>query len=92
MRRDKRPDFLAPQFVVAMSCVISPIGTGDPDIPVRLADNPRQGFCISHVVQGQVSADNLMGTGVDRQVQLPPDVALFLAVFFHLPLALTEDV
>jgi hypothetical protein len=32
-----------------------------------------------------------MRTGVHGQVQLPPDAALFLTVFFHLPLTLTEN-
>lgn len=30
-------------------------------------------------------------TGVHRQVEFLPDAALFLTVFFHLPLPFTED-
>ena len=37
------------------------------------------------------SNDNLVRIGVHRQVQFPPDAALFLTVLFHLPFAFTED-
>lgn len=90
-RWDQCFDFLTPQFIVAPSGVISAVGADGSDFPVGLANKPREGLCIRHVVQGKVSADNLMCTGVYRQVQFTPDAALFLAVFFHLPLTLTED-
>ncbi len=76
---------------MAPFCVVSPLGAGGPDFPVRLTDQARECLCISHVIQGEVSADNLMRTGVYRQVQFTPDTAFFLAVFFHLPLTFTED-
>src|SRR5476649_1277901 len=62
-----------------------------PDFPVCLADKSWECLCISHVVQGQVSTDNLMRTGVHRQMQFSPDAALFLTLFFYLPLPFTED-
>jgi len=67
---------------VAPFCVISPISTDGSDFPVRLTDKPQEGLCISHVIQGEVSADNLMRISVYRQVQFTPDAALFLTVFF----------
>jgi hypothetical protein len=58
---------------------------------VGLPDKTRECLRIGHVVQGQVSTDNLMCIGVHGEVQFSPDAALFLTVLFHLPLALSED-
>jgi hypothetical protein len=72
-------------------CVISTIGASHLNSPVGLTDKSRECLCVSHIIQGQVSADNLMRTGVHRQVKFPPDAALFLTMLFHLPLPFTED-
>ncbi|CAI2490445.1 Uncharacterised protein [Serratia proteamaculans] len=72
-------------------CVISAIGRSDLNFPVGLTNKSRECLCVSHIIQGQVSVDNLMSTGIHRQVKFPPDATLFLTVFFHLPLPFTED-
>ena len=43
-RRVKRLNFFAQQLVVAPFCVISTVGTGSPDFPVRLTDKPPNAF------------------------------------------------
>lgn len=89
--RDKYFDFLTPQFVVTPSGVISSIRLSAPDFPMCLANKSLECLCISHVVQGQVSSDNLMCISVNRQMQFQPEATLFLTVFFQLQLSLTEN-
>ena len=76
---------------MAKFCVIRAIGRSDLNFPMGLTNKSRECLCISHIIQGQVSADNLVGICVHGQVQFPPDAALFLTVFFHHPLPFTED-
>ncbi len=58
---------------------------------VCLADKPRECLRIGHVVQRQVSTNNLVSIGVYRKGSFSPDAAFFLTMLFHLPLILSED-
>ena len=71
--------------------VIRAIGRDLAHIPFDLHEQVREDFAVVPVGRGHFDTDDVLGRGVDRQMDIAPGATLAYAVPANFPLALAED-